>query len=368
MRFSSRFLSIFCLAVLFVSLLTACLPPALPPVLKIGMVAPFEGRYRSMGYDAIYAARLAVREINAAGGVNGWRLELVAYDDRGDAALAQTAARNLAVDADVVAVIGHYRQESTAAAQPVYAEAALPLLAINGWVTSTTAPVWSLAPSPATFSDALLATVPETATAAVWGEGVLAVSTYEALAAGRDRIVSRGHAGLSLDENGLQPAFVFSSLAPQVAGDALAIWRDLGWQGSLMGGPSLATTEFADVAGEAAEGACFTTPYPFPQDLEAGEDWTAAYQAVGPHVPFPGPYALPTYEAIYLLAAAVAEDSTAHSAPTRAGIALALSSPGRDGVLGPIRWDAEGFWATASLYTYCWEEGIPKLSVRISPD
>ena len=50
------------------------------PVVKIGLVAPFEGRQRAVGYDAIYSARLAVREINAAGGVGGHRVVLVALD------------------------------------------------------------------------------------------------------------------------------------------------------------------------------------------------------------------------------------------------------------------------------------------------
>ncbi|MDY0019926.1 MAG: ABC transporter substrate-binding protein, partial [Anaerolineae bacterium] len=126
-----------------VFLLAACLPPPLPSVIKFGLVAPFEGRYRSIGYDAIYAARLAVREINAAGGVDGWQIELVAYDDRGDPDLARTAARNLAVDPDVVAVIGHYHQESTVAAQAAYADAGLPLIALNAWMADSPL-TWSL--------------------------------------------------------------------------------------------------------------------------------------------------------------------------------------------------------------------------------
>ncbi len=52
----------------------------MPTTVKIGLVAPFEGSYRSIGYDAVYAARLVVREINATGGIDGVRLELVAYD------------------------------------------------------------------------------------------------------------------------------------------------------------------------------------------------------------------------------------------------------------------------------------------------
>jgi len=99
------------------------------PVVKFGLVAPFEGRYRPVGYDAIYAARLAVRERNALGGVGGYRVELVAYDDGGDAQAATERARQLALDPQVVAVIGHFRVDTTRAAWDVYAHEALPLIA-----------------------------------------------------------------------------------------------------------------------------------------------------------------------------------------------------------------------------------------------
>lgn len=98
------------------------------PVVKIGLVGPFEGRYRDTGYDAIYSARLAVREINAAGGVSGYRVALVALDDRGDPELAAQAAASLALDPAVMAVAGHYLPDTTAAAQPIYTEKGLPLI------------------------------------------------------------------------------------------------------------------------------------------------------------------------------------------------------------------------------------------------
>jgi len=99
------------------------------PVIKFGLVAPLEGRYRPVGYDAIYAARLAVRERNASGGVGGYRVELVAYDDGGDAQAATERAKQLALDPQVVAVIGHFRVDTTRAAWDVYAREALPLIA-----------------------------------------------------------------------------------------------------------------------------------------------------------------------------------------------------------------------------------------------
>jgi len=104
----SFFLSL-CLAIY----LAAC-SASTQPVVKIGLVAPFEGRYRPIGYEAIYAARLAIREVNARGGINGRRVELVALDDR-----------------QVVAVVGHYRPAGTDAALKIYCEAGLPAIAIE---------------------------------------------------------------------------------------------------------------------------------------------------------------------------------------------------------------------------------------------
>ncbi|MEW5989660.1 MAG: ABC transporter substrate-binding protein, partial [Chloroflexota bacterium] len=114
---------------LFLVLLTACGRTA--PVVKIGLVGPFEGRYRPVGYDVIYSARLAIRESNLAGGIGPYRVALVALDDGGDAELAQATAASLVIDPAVVAVIGHWRPETTTAAAPVYQVAGLPFISTN---------------------------------------------------------------------------------------------------------------------------------------------------------------------------------------------------------------------------------------------
>ena len=66
---------------------------------KIGLLAPFEGRYREVGYDALYAARLAL----ADAGVD--HIELLAVDDGGTVTTATARARALADDPQVKAVI-----------------------------------------------------------------------------------------------------------------------------------------------------------------------------------------------------------------------------------------------------------------------
>jgi ABC-type branched-subunit amino acid transport system substrate-binding protein len=141
------------------------------PVVKIGLVGPFEGRYRDTGYDAIYSARLAVREINAAGGISGYRVALVALDDRGDPEFAAQAAASLALDPAIVAVAGHYLPDTTAAARPIYAEKGLPLI-VTGEPPFDPSEPEAL---PAVFRDAYAAVTPFEETA-----GPYAGPTYDA--------------------------------------------------------------------------------------------------------------------------------------------------------------------------------------------
>lgn len=110
-------------------LLTGCtLPGSVPPAVKIGLVAPFEGLYRAEGYDALYGVKMAVLEANASRELGEYRLELVALDDKNLPAEAIVAASKVSLDPDVVGVIGHLSEETTLAAVPIYARHRLPLV------------------------------------------------------------------------------------------------------------------------------------------------------------------------------------------------------------------------------------------------
>ena len=52
--------------------------------IKLGVVGPLTGGYANYGLSVQHGAQLAVDEINAAGGVNGKQLELSAQDSQGD--------------------------------------------------------------------------------------------------------------------------------------------------------------------------------------------------------------------------------------------------------------------------------------------
>jgi ABC-type branched-subunit amino acid transport system substrate-binding protein len=115
-------------ALLLVTLAVLSGCASVAPVVKIGLVGPFEGRHRAVGYDVIYSARLAVRQLNAAGGVAGYRVALVALDDSGELDLAAGTAEALVIDPKVVAVVGHWLAGTSTVAAPIYRRAGLPHL------------------------------------------------------------------------------------------------------------------------------------------------------------------------------------------------------------------------------------------------
>ncbi len=344
------------------------------PAIKIGLVAPFEGRYRYVGYDAIYAVRLALREANAIGGVAGYNVELVAYDDAADPAMAIEQAHKLAADSTVVAAIGHFHEETTAAALSVYAETGIPLVAVAPTGPSLTweeGSVYRLGPDAAFMASALLERIGTIRAPEGSGDSEIAFVIEDsplgaALQNARARRLQTSP--VVSPENATWLEVVLASGAeavlcdadPVTAGEVISALRETGWEGAFLGGPALAASDFAAVAGQAAEGAVFVTPYPFPADVPGGADFVAAYQAVSNGVP-PGPFALPAYEATWLLLEALEQEIAAREEPTREGIASALPATERDGLLGHIAFVGQS-WGSTPLYWYRMDaEGIPQL-------
>jgi branched-chain amino acid transport system substrate-binding protein len=330
------------------------------PVVKIGLVAPFEGRYRYVGYDVIYAVRLALREANAAGGVGGYRVELAAYDDRADPVFAVEQARKLAVDPDVIAAIGHFREETSLASLSVYGQAGIPLVVpavLDPSLTWAEDEVYRLGPPAGAIGSALLGYLKQSGhhqAALVTGGGPVGDALQ------RDAQAYRLHIGpvVSPQETGWLEAVTGSGVEvalcdadPVTAGEVISTLRAAGWDGAFLGGPELAVPDFAAVAGEAASGAVFVTPWPFPVDVSGGVGFADGYRAVSNGVP-PGPLALPAYEATWVLLEALVRAIAANGKPVRDGMAAALSATRREGELGRITFDAARAWDDAPLYWY----------------
>jgi branched-chain amino acid transport system substrate-binding protein len=89
--------------------------------IKIGSAGPMTGQYAAFGEQLRRGATMAVEEINAAGGVNGQKLELLIGDDACDPKQA-TAVANKMVSDKVVFVAGHFCSGSSIPASDIYKE------------------------------------------------------------------------------------------------------------------------------------------------------------------------------------------------------------------------------------------------------
>lgn len=131
------------LVVLCLIAFTGCAVQTTPAVIRVGLLAPFEGRYREIGYDLLYAARLALLDTGNAS------IELLPIDDGGGvgsaieraealqrnplvqvvmvAGLAATDPQTLAAFGDLpVIVIGHWGVETPPDTVFVLANPAIP--------------------------------------------------------------------------------------------------------------------------------------------------------------------------------------------------------------------------------------------------
>ena len=109
--------------------LCLCLCPAAfaADVIKLAVAVPTSGDFTAYGQPAVNAARAVAEGVNAAGGILGMQVTVIALDDQCKPEMAVNAA-NRAVSDKVHAVIGHICSGATKAALPIYMEANLPVL------------------------------------------------------------------------------------------------------------------------------------------------------------------------------------------------------------------------------------------------
>lgn len=175
--------------------LTSC--TAVRPVVKIGLLAPFEGLHRRTGYVALTAMRQAIAEAAPA----EFAIMPLALDDGSDPAQVERATRKLLQDPTVRALVGPY--------SPLLAQPIAPLMAASGLAW------WR--PFAVTPSDGFVVTEPKSD----WAEPLLAAAAEQAVAVGSRRLVL---AGWTPGWPALQAEELAKALAmPVLISDAVAV-------------------------------------------------------------------------------------------------------------------------------------------------
>ena len=264
---------------------------------KIGFHAGLTGPAAADGNAALAAAKLAVQQANAAGGVNGRRLELLVYDDQGKPEQAVPSANRLIGDGARAVVSGGFSGPSRAAA-PVFQKAQIPYLAAVAFAPEITRTGNFM------FRVTSVGEVQGRAAAKLIGTTLhkkrvvlLTIKTDfgKTLAAGfkdaapkfgldlakeyeyapSDRQFGPLIASIKADN----PEVIYVTGFYFTAGPLVAQLRSAGVTADIVGAESLSSQQYIDIAGQAAEGTVITNVIDWGSQLPEIVDFLKAYEA-----------------------------------------------------------------------------------------
>jgi branched-chain amino acid transport system substrate-binding protein len=100
------------------------------PTIKIGVAITLTGTQSNPGKHSEQGVDIAVEQINAAGGINGKRIEVIKYDDRGQPAEALKAITRLIEQDKVHAIMGPLASNSVMAVGEYVNDAEVPAIGV----------------------------------------------------------------------------------------------------------------------------------------------------------------------------------------------------------------------------------------------
>lgn len=106
--------------------------------IKIGAMGPLTGAVAMYGVASTNGTKLAIDEINAAGGINGRKIELILEDEKGDAAEAVNVYKKLKSEG-IVALIGDVTSGPCEAVAAEAVKDGIPMITPTGTMLSLTA-------------------------------------------------------------------------------------------------------------------------------------------------------------------------------------------------------------------------------------
>lgn len=117
-----------CLAFLFGACTRRPLPVPVAEEIRLGEFSSLSGAQAPFGLSAHSGIQLAVDEANLQGGLNGRKVRLVSYDDRGEASEVQRLVERLATSDEALVVLGEVATSLSLAAAPVAQRLKVPMI------------------------------------------------------------------------------------------------------------------------------------------------------------------------------------------------------------------------------------------------
>jgi len=327
--------------------------------IKIGHVAPLTGGIAHLGKDNENGAKLAAKEINAAGGVKigdqVFDIVIVGEDDKADPKEGTLAAQKI-VDSGAVAIVGHLNSGTTIPASKIYTDANMAQIS-----PSATNPKYTEQGFKTTFRvvandnqqggvlanyahDALKAkTMAIVDDRTAYGQGLADVVEKVAKEKGIKVVAREFATDKTTDFNailtkirGSKPDVIMYGGMDATAGPMAKQMKQLGIKSVLLAGDGVCSPEFVKLAGDAAGIMHCSMAGEAVEKLAKGEEFKAKYKAeFNQDVQIYSPY---SYDAVYVIVDAIKRAGKVD----RAAITAAMPATNYPGLTGTIAFDEKG--------------------------
>ena len=324
--------------------------------IQIGFYGALTGPTATFAISGRDGARLAVEELNRAGGVLGKRIELLVEDDRGEASEAASVVSKLITRDHVVALIGEQASSRTLAAAPIAQSYRVPMVApssTNAEVTKKGDYIFRVCfidpyqgEAMAIFARRTLKA--ETAALLVDVRSDYSVGLAEAYRRHFENLGGRITTELKYSEGDSDFSAQITALAANPP-DVLCIpgyYTDVGLiarqaralrlPSVLLGADGWDSPKLTEIGGEAIEGAYFSNHYSVDDPSPRGRLFVAEYEKV--YGAAPDSIAALSYDAAFLIADAIRRAGSTEGKRVRDALAETRDYPG---VTGTITMDAD---------------------------
>ena len=278
--------------------------------IKLGAVLSITGAGGVYGPPSRDGMKLAAKQINASGGVNGAMIDLSFEDDASDQATSKAKAQTLIGQNQVLALLGPTLSNSAVAVHPLAETLKTPVLAVSttgthlvpdcNWTPANPNPT----PCKYVFRDSLgeQTAIPDNiksyANDAHPKTGVLLVAQDDKFSSDGGKIVqdtvgtyniqllktipfSKNDADLTryvTQAVQLNPDVIFITSLGSIPATIMAAARNLGWQGHFLGGNGFNTARVSMQAGAAGRGARSASAWYIGNTFPSNADFVSAYK------------------------------------------------------------------------------------------
>jgi branched-chain amino acid transport system substrate-binding protein len=356
--------------------------------IKLGGGFALTGDESALDLPAANGAKLAVKEINAAGGVNGSQIDFIVHDSQYKMDVTAQTAKQFVEQDKVPLFIGYTDTDSVLASGPTFQAAKIPFITVGATSPKIPSQVGDMM-FLACFGDNVQAAVgAEYAYKTfghnayfLWDKGV----EYTTLLGGyfKSRFTELGGT-IALEDSyddkatdfsaqitkikalSPQPDFYYVAAMPYNIGPLVKQFRDAGITGPIVGGDGYDTPDLVKVAGAAAENVFFTTHALM--DATGGTDgikkFMTAYKAEYGNDP-ENAFAALGYDTVYLMVDAIKRAGGTDSAAVKSAIESTKDFPG---ITGSITFSADSHVPQKGVTVIAVKNGAFTLGAEVVPE